>query len=118
MKKRLVICGPCEIKARTEVKKWKGNGFGLEVERRKPFVIGEIDDNGNFKIKRGGENYTIIEGDNFTVKCGNCLEPVYRKEVSVNESFSNGSIGLRRFEFSQTVIKDGVGSQMFITGTV
>ena len=53
MRKKLVICPNCQLQSKKTVSKWKGNGFNIEIVRPKPFVIGEIDDDRNFKIKRG-----------------------------------------------------------------
>lgn len=99
MNKKLVFCPNCKLESKKNVSKWKGKGFNVEIVRPKPFVVGEIDDNRNFKIKRGGENYTIIAGSHFEVVCGNCGEPVYRKEVNNDK---NGSVGLQRI-YRQTL---------------
>ena len=107
MRKKLVICPNCQLQSKKTVSKWKGNGFNVEIVRPKPFVIGEIDDDRNFKIKRGGENYTIIQGESFEVRCGNCNEPVYRKEVDNNEMSFNGSIGVFGYQLASSSITVG-----------
>lgn len=81
--KQLVVCGNCEIVAGTSVKRWTGTGFSVELKRPGGIVLGEIAQTGDFLIKRGGENYTRVTGNNFSVLCGKCNSPVYKKEVSI-----------------------------------
>jgi hypothetical protein len=84
--KNLVVCGTCEIEAGTSVKKWIGSGFNIELKRPGGVVLGEVTDDGGFLIKRGGQNYTKIVGENFDVLCGRCGNVVYRKEVDGTSS--------------------------------
>ena len=80
MPKNLVYCPICTAKYQTEVKKYKGSGFGIDVIRQKPKPLGEMVD-GVFKIMRFHNNYTNIVGKDFAVICENCKEPVFiRKE--------------------------------------
>lgn len=81
--KKLVVCGNCEIEAGTSIKRWTGTGFNVELKRPGGIVLGEIAQTGDFLIKRGGENYTRVSGNNFSVLCGKCGSPVYRRESSI-----------------------------------
>lgn len=76
-----MVCGNCELNSGTEVKRWIGSGFNVELKRPTGLVLGQIMDNGDFLIKRGGENYTRLTGDSFTVLCGRCNEKVYERHV-------------------------------------
>lgn len=91
--KKLLICPKCELDSRTNVLKYVGNGFGIEI-RRIPFIVGEILDNGDLKIKRAHKGYTIISGNDYTAYCERCNEPVYRKEVA------NGTIQMSLYRFA------------------
>lgn len=76
--KKFLICPRCQ-----------DNGFF------KP--LGELDELGRLKIKRRID-YTIIDGADYTVSCGNCGEIVFMKKViieerRINELPTNGSIG-------------------------
>ena len=84
--KNLVVCGNCEARNGTMIKRWIGTGFNVELKRPGGLVLGQINDDGSFLIKRGGQNYTKITGDNFSVLCGDCGEPVYRKEEHGTDS--------------------------------
>ena len=107
MSKQLVICPNCKIKSKNDVRKWRGKGLSIEVVRPSPFranpstVLGEIDEDRNFKIRRGAGNYTIISGSRFGVICGNCGELAYRKEV--NNDRSIGKLWLHRQTISGTL---------------
>lgn len=81
--KKLVVCGQCESEAGTSIKRWTGTGFNVELKRPGGIVLGEIAQSGDFLIKRGGENYTRVTGNNFAVMCGKCGNPVYRRENSI-----------------------------------
>lgn len=78
--RQLVICGQCELTNGTQIKKWVGHGMNIEVRRMGSVVLGEIAENGDFLIKRGGQFFTTITGDNFSVLCGNCGNAVYQRQ--------------------------------------
>ena len=87
--RNLVVCGECEIQAGTSIKRWTGSGFNVELKRPGNLVLGAISTNGDFLIQRGGQdsqgnkNYTRIAGNNFSVFCGKCGNPVYKRESNI-----------------------------------
>ena len=100
MKRNLVICPNCTTRFKTEVRKYKGSGFGIEVVRQSPKPLGEMVD-GVFKVLRFHNNYTNIVGKDFAVVCDVCKEHVYiRKE---DENGTNGNIGIK-WLFSESFI--------------
>lgn len=78
--KQLIRCPNCEVNGRAE-------------------ILGEIDENGNFVVLRFHKGSTVISSDDMIVRCGNCGEEVYRKEVK-HENPNYGSIGIFGYTFS------------------
>jgi len=81
---------------------FKGHNGSIEVKDN-PYIysiVGEINKDGNLKIKIRNGKWILIKGKDFTVECLNVdkhesgeIEPVYiRKEVDNNEmSFNRGT---------------------------
>lgn len=105
--KKLLICPRCELDSRTQIYKFVGRGFGIEI-RRIPFVLGEILENGDLKIKRAHKGFTIITGDSYTAYCARCNEPVYRKEVE------NGTVSMS-YQWKEWLLGGSLSQE---TGTV
>lgn len=62
-------------------------------------IIGELLPEGNIAIRRKIKSYgrenksaTVIKGDNFTVYCGDCGQPMYQKKQTMYYQIFNGSI--------------------------
>lgn len=98
--RKLLICPTCEIESKTSVYKWVGKGYGVEV-RRLPFVLGEINDDGNVIIKRAQHGYTVVGGENFTISCDKCGEPCFTRsttnvryvyQIRSNAGTTNGTV--------------------------
>ena len=83
--KRFLVCSKCELESKTTVFKWVGQGYGVEV-RRLPFILGEINNEGNVVVKRAQHGYTVVGGNNFTVYCNRCGDAVYKKETIMGTS--------------------------------
>lgn len=92
--RRLLICPKCEVDSKTQIYKWVGKGFGVEV-RRIPFILGEVTEKGDLKIKRAYKGFTIIKGNSYTAYCARCGSPAFKKEVQ------NGTIQSLNYAWKQ-----------------
>jgi hypothetical protein len=56
-------------------------------------ILGEITPEGYFKIMRFHQAYTIIDGNDFAVFCGNCKEKIYiKKQMDYSITLNYGTI--------------------------
>lgn len=98
MLRNWIVCGKCQTE-----RGWKGTGYNVEKVNYFTFVLGEIVDNGDVLIKKGGNN-VVISGGDFSIKCGFCGEEVFKRK-EVNGTNSNiGQLRVHREEFSGTFV--------------
>lgn len=98
MLKNFLVCPNCQ-----ETRGWKGSGYNVEKVNFFTFVLGEILDNGDVLIKKGG-NKVRIAGKDFSVICDFCGTEVFKREEEYGTN-SNQWYGRLHWEsFSGTIL--------------